>query len=96
MPNTMHYEFVAIHKDTGERALVQVKTGSTPLVTDDWNRFREKVFLFQAHGIYHGFPAENVVSRSPKTIEEFMEANSKIMPGVVQRWLDFARRHQNR
>jgi hypothetical protein len=43
MADTMRYEFIAIHRETQERALVQVKTGNTALDTDTWSRFPEKV-----------------------------------------------------
>ncbi len=88
--DTMRYEFIAIHSKTGERALVQVKTGNTPLETDTWSRFQEKVYLFQAHGNYTGSPTANVIELSPKTIKEFMTARLEIMPRAVRRWVDFA------
>lgn len=91
MANTMRYEFVAIQRDTHERALVQVKTGSTPLETESWSRFPERVFLFQAHNIYLGSAASNVVQLRPQAIEEFMETNLAVMPRAVQRWIDFVR-----
>ena len=94
MADTMRYEFVAIHRDTRERALVQVKTGNTSLDTESWVRFPEKVFLFQSHGIYTGRPAANVVSLNPPVIERFMEADFGIMPRAVQRWIDFVRHYR--
>ncbi|PYV21581.1 MAG: hypothetical protein DMG27_20385 [Acidobacteria bacterium] len=90
----MRYEFIAIHRETQERALVQVKTGNTALDTDTWSRFPEKVFLFQAHGIYTGAPAANVVPLHPQAIEDFIEAHFGIMPRAVQRWIDFVRHHR--
>lgn len=91
MADTMRYEFVAIHRETRERALVQVKTGSTPLDTENWSRFPEKVFLFQSHDIYTGVPAANVVQLRPQAIEDFMDTNFAVMPRAVQRWIDFVR-----
>jgi hypothetical protein len=94
MADTMRYEFVAIHRETQERALVQVKSGNTPLETDTWSRFPEKVFLFQAHGIYTGICASNVVPLDPQAIEEFMETHFGLMPRAVQRWIEFVRHHK--
>jgi hypothetical protein len=96
MADTMRYEFVAIHRETGKRALVQVKTGSTPLEMDGWNRFPEQVFLFQAHDIYIGAPSANVVQLHSKTIEEFMNTNYAVMPRAIQRWIDFVRNQRER
>jgi hypothetical protein len=90
--DTMGYEFAAIRRDPPERALVQVKTGNTPLDTACWGTFRERVFLFQANEIYHGTPTPNVSTISPATIEEFMRGNVEIMPGAVQRWIRFVER----
>jgi hypothetical protein len=89
--DTMQYEFVAIHRDTHERALVQVKTGSTPLAVDAWAGFREKIFLFQPHGIYTGAAAPNVVPISPTTIKAFMTEHLGVMPRSVQRWISYVR-----
>jgi hypothetical protein len=87
--DTMAYEFVAVNRTTFERALVSVKTGNTPLPQDVWTPFREKIFLFQASGIYTGRPTANVVTLSPKDIETFMRSNLAIMPRAVQRWIQF-------
>jgi hypothetical protein len=87
--DTMAHEFVAIRRLPPERALVQVKTGNTPLDTASWGAFRERVFLFQANGIYHGTPTRNVAILSPATIEDFIRKNVEIMPGAVQRWVKF-------
>jgi len=87
--DTMAYEFIAIHKKTRERAIVQVKSGHTNLATDIWGNFQEKVFLFQAHGHYTGVPTENVIQIAPKAIERFMTSQSEIMPNAIRRWIDF-------
>jgi hypothetical protein len=88
--DTMAYEFIAIHKKTRERAIVQVKTGQTRLATDTWGDYKEKVFLFQAHGHYIGTPTANVVQIAPKTIERFMTSQIEIMPNSISRWIEFA------
>lgn len=86
--NTMSYEFVAIHRDTSERAIVQVKTGNTELNRDDWKDYPETVFLFQASGKYRGSEApKNVICLMPNEIEKFIRTNLQVMPGAVQRWI---------
>jgi hypothetical protein len=89
--DTMRYEFVAIHRETYDRALVQVKTGSTPLAMNVWSGFREKVFLFQSHGIYTGEATPNVFPISPTTIHAFMSEHIDVMPRSVQRWIGYAK-----
>lgn len=88
--DTMGYEFFAIHPKTFERAIVQVKSGNTPLATDIWGEFVGKAYLFQAHGNYTGTATPNVIRLAPMAIDEYMNTHFKIMPGAVQRWLNFA------
>jgi hypothetical protein len=90
----MAYEFIAIHKKTRERAIVQVKSGHTNLATDIWGNFQEKVFLFQAHGHYTGVPTENAIQIAPKAIERFMTSQSEIMPNAIRRWIDLVSKNE--
>jgi hypothetical protein len=85
----MSYEFIAINRETSERAIVQVKTGNTELNIEDWEDFAETVFLFQASGKYLGSEAQNVICLRPSTIETFVRTNIQIMPGAVQRWIKY-------
>lgn len=89
--DTMRYEFVAVHRDTYERAVVQVKTGSTPLALNEWGGFRERVFLFQSNGIYTGVSTPNVHPLAPATIQAFLSEHCQMMPRSVQRWIEFTR-----
>lgn len=87
--DTMGYEFVAINRDTSERAVVQVKTGNTPLNRGDWRDFSETVFLFQSSGIYRGPEVRNVFCLEPREIEEFIRAKRTILPRAVGRWVEY-------
>ena len=86
--DTMSYEFYAIHSKTKERAIIQVKTGHTPIFPKDWENWKEKVFLFQASGNYIGSKNENVVCLKPGDTEAFMYANKDILPSNIANWLD--------
>lgn len=86
--DTMGYEFYAIHNKTKERAIVQVKTGHTPLSPEDWEGWKEKVFLFQASGNYTGCNNGNVVCLNPDEIEDFMHDSKDILPSNIVHWLD--------
>jgi hypothetical protein len=88
--DTMAYEFIAIHKKTRERAIVQVKSGHTHLATDGWGDYKEKVFLFQSHGHYTGDPTANVTQIAPKAIERFMTSQIESLPNAIRRWVEFA------
>lgn len=88
--DTMKYEFYLIHKKTKNRAVVQVKTGHTPLDSTNWNNWKEEVFLFQANGIYRGKDAEHIIKVEPETIEKFMRANKCLLPKNILHWLNVA------
>jgi hypothetical protein len=87
--DTMSYEFFLIHKDTKEKAIVQVKTGKTELNSHStkWQDKNEKVFLFQANGEYKNESSDNVVCLLPSEIEKFMENNNELLPASISHWL---------
>ncbi len=87
--DTMKYEFVAINPSNYDRAVVQVKTGETPLDSEDYMHVDERVFLFQANGKYKGENPTNVECLQPSDIERFIRENIRIMPGVVQKWVKY-------
>ena len=93
--DTMSYEFVAINRDTFERAIVQVKTGHSALNREGWENLSGKVFLFQSNGHYFGTERPNVICLQPGVIEEFMELNIAVMPGAVRRWIDYLAEYSN-
>lgn len=88
--DTMSYEFYLVDKETKEKAIVQVKTGHTPLTPSEWANWKEKVFLFQASGNYNGSPVDNVVCIEPKDIEMFMYSNKSLLPSNIGHWLNVA------
>lgn len=90
--DTMKYEFYLIHKETKNRAVVQVKTGHTSLDSTNWNNWKEEVFLFQANGVYLGKDAESIIKVEPETIKEFMRENKCLLPNNILHWLDMASR----
>jgi hypothetical protein len=88
--DTMSYEFYLVDKETKEKAIVQVKTGHTPLTPNEWKNWKEKVFLFQASGNYNGNSVCNVVCIEPKDIESFMYNNKSLLPSNIGHWLNIA------
>jgi hypothetical protein len=90
--DTMSYEFIAIKRDNldnYDRAVVQVKTGNTPLNSEDYVNVDEYVFLFQANGNYKGETSAKVECLQPSNIEKFIRENIQVMPGVVQKWIKY-------
>ena len=92
--DTMRYELVLVHRDSKERAIVQVKGGRTPLADSDYIEYVEKgtvnkVFLFQAHGIYQGDGHPGVCRIQRDDLLQFMLDHKELLPGSAQHWLDF-------
>lgn len=87
--DTMGFEYILINRETYEHAVAQVKTGNTTLNRENWKDFGQRVFLFQASGLYLGAETPGVTCIAPSEIESFMCTEREIMPRVVRRWLDF-------
>lgn len=87
--DTVKYEFVLKHKDSGEKAIVQVKSGNVPLNIDSFKGLADKVFLFTTEGSYQGKLNESIEVLNKDTVEEFIFNNIKIMPDVIRTWIKF-------
>ena len=87
----MRFEYLLVNKQTKEKALVQVKTGETPLNqkhyiqnnTQDMKDIK-KIFLFQSNSRYTGKDEQNVISISPDTIRKFIEDSLDWLPEVFK------------
>ncbi|MCY4498158.1 MAG: hypothetical protein OXC14_12820 [Rhodospirillaceae bacterium] len=58
--NTLRFEFMLAHSETGEKALTQVKTGNVSLNIDDYANDAQRIFLFQSKEYYDGRCTDNV------------------------------------
>jgi hypothetical protein len=87
--DTMGFEYVLINRETHERAVAQVKTGNASLNRESWKDFGQRVFLFQANGLYFGEETPSVTCIAPSEIESFMRAERDIMPRVVRLCLEY-------
>lgn len=90
--DTVKYEFVLKHKETGEKAIVQVKSGNVDLNIDEFKGIADKVFLFTSEGEYNGNSNGSIELLKKDIIEKFIFNNIKIMPDLVQRWIEFINR----
>ena len=99
--NNMGYEYILIHRDKGQRAVVQVKTGHTELNLDHWAMFaahlndvadaNTRVFLFQSYGNYTGEQHPSVQCIDPDELRQFLFANRSLLPRSISHWIDFVR-----
>lgn len=99
--NNMGYEYILIHRDTGQRAVVQVKTGHTALNQDNWAMFaanlnegtdaNTRVFLFQSYGNYTGAQHQSVQCIDPDELRDFLFDQGVLLPRSIRYWVDFVR-----
>ena len=89
--DTMKYEYVLVHRETHQRAVVQVKSGNTPLNTDEWSRIATEAevmaILFQSSGNWVGAEHANVQRIDPDTMHEFLIHNRELLPKSIAQWL---------
>ncbi len=99
--NNMGYEYIFIHRDTGQRAVVQVKTGHSALNRDHWATFaaqlnegvdtNTRVFLFQSYGNYTGEQHPSVQCIDPDELRDFLICQNVPLPRSISHWVDFVR-----
>ncbi len=86
--DTMSYEYVLRKRRDGHEAIVQVKTGDTPINLDAYRYSATKVYLFSPKERYEGKGAQNVTALKRRTIIRFMERNGHILPQSVNNWME--------
>lgn len=87
--DTVKYEFVLKHRETGEKAVVQVKNGNVDLNMDEFKGIADKVYLFTTKGSYIGTCDNSIICLEQNKIKEFIFNNKLIMPDLVVRWIDY-------
>lgn len=70
--NTLRFEFMLTHSETGEKALTQVKTGNVRLNVDCYANDSQRIFLFQSNEKYDGQRADNVECISRRELADFL------------------------
>lgn len=85
--STVAYEFVLIHHRTGERAVVQVKSGRVPIDADVLDGVADRVFLFAASGRYPGNLPEGTVCLKAEDLEDFLRRQPEVFPLRIRMWL---------
>ena len=78
--NTMRFEFMLACSRTGEKALVQVKTGKTPLDIDSYVDDRWRIFLFQSNELYEGEPVDKVTCLRRDALKAFLLDRIDLFP----------------
>ncbi len=86
---TAHYEFVLVNRETGERAVVQVKSGNTSIDASHYAS-EEKAFLFAASGNYGSSIPPNVAIITRQQLNKFMREMPHLLPRAVTTWIGIA------
>jgi hypothetical protein len=81
------YEFVLRHRECGEMAAVQVKSGSQVLNRDDYSGFPGTMYLFAASEQYAGGHHPSVKTISRADLIKFISHNKRILPETITVWL---------
>jgi hypothetical protein len=92
-PDTPAYEYVLRHPDSGDEAVVQVKTGTSPVPRDRGSlptRHVGRVFVFSPSGSYSGRRAANVVELQFDDLVRFMREQPTCLPPLVEHWTRMA------
>ncbi len=84
----MNYEYELLHKDTGNKAVVQVKNGYNMLTTDEFSNIESTVYLFTTRGGYKGNKRDNIHFVDPRQMEDFVFNNLEIMPEKIRNWTE--------
>jgi hypothetical protein len=87
---TAHYEFVLVNRETGQRALVQVKSGQV-WIEDASYAGEETTFLFAASGGYGADIPPNAVIITRAELNRFMREQPHLLPRAVGTWIAVAR-----
>jgi hypothetical protein len=80
--STAAYECIFVHRETGDKAALQVKSGAAILDIESFETLPAKVFVV-VDGVYKSVPPNVEVIRRTQLLE-FARARSAIMPGRVQ------------
>lgn len=88
--DTPGYEFVLIHRETGEEAVVQVKNGAVDLATGGLRSPGRHVFLFTSRGEYLGPHHEDVTCLSRGDLLSFAASHRARLPRRLQHLWDVA------
>jgi hypothetical protein len=84
--DTIAYEFVLRHRDDFREAVVQVKTGWSPVDLDTLPSSVDVAFAFQPNGQYSGRNSKAVIIHREEVLD-FLQGNPGLIPPAVQFWL---------
>lgn len=88
---TMTYEFELKHRQTGKSAVVQVKSGWTPINIDDYYKLDTDIYLFATSGKYYGTPKSNIKTVDADILRKWLYEQTHLLPGKMKVWIELTR-----
>lgn len=82
--DTMSFECYLVRPETGEIALVQVKTGDTCINQNKYSDDKNQVFLFQSNEYYAGKKTKHVTCLTRSQIEAFLRKSRHWLPNIFK------------
>jgi hypothetical protein len=84
--DTMKYEFYLISKTDHAKALVQVKTGNTPINREEYFDLDDQnlIYLFQSNEKYLGKESSKIICLNRNEIQAFIENSLPILPKAIK------------
>ena len=88
--STAAYEWVMFHQKTGEKAVLQVKSGNAWIDVAPLADIPSRVFVVAAEGVAAGSIPSNVTCISREQLLQFARDRRVILPERIRRYLDWA------
>jgi hypothetical protein len=88
--STAAYECIFVHRETGKKAVLQMKSGETSLNIMSFETLPARVFVVVADGAVYGSVPANVEIISRSDLLGFAQKRRDIMPDRVQRFMQWA------
>jgi hypothetical protein len=85
--STQAYECVLVHRETGERAALQVKSGAAGLDVSSLSELPSKVFVIVAEGASDVAPPANVELIDRADLLAFARTQRQLMPQRIQEFM---------
>lgn len=87
--STAAYEWVMLNRATGEKAVLQVKSGAAQISVSDLGQIPSRVFVVAADGAINGELPGNVTCITRGELLEFACRRREIMPDRVRRYMEW-------
>lgn len=87
---TAAYEWVMYHQQTGEKAVLQVKSGDAGIDLAQLADIPARVFVVSGEGTVAGPIPDNVTQIPRKVLLQFAQKQRTLLPDRIRRYLDWA------